>query len=63
MYFRTFGMSQYILIQQLQRRYPDFFSTISKITVQPSMFEFPSTDGEAYLRDACIKLEVSLCND
>ena len=63
MQFKTFGLNQYSLILELRKRYPDFFTEISKLQVKPSDFKFPSTDGETYLRNACIKLEVSICND
>lgn len=63
MQFKTFGSNQMVLIEQLKKRYHNYFTHISHLCVKPSEFKFPSVDAETYLRNACIRLEVSLCND
>lgn len=63
MQFKTFDTSQERLISGLLPCYPQLQRVLDKKVVQPSQFKFPSVDAETYLRYACIRLGVPVCND
>lgn len=63
MHFKTFGESQFELIRELMDEYPSTFSRFTQWELHPSEFVFPSVHAETYLRNACGRVGITVCND
>ncbi len=63
MQFKTFGKSQFALVQDLAVKYPKIFNRLINWQLHPSEFNFPSVHAETYLRYACGKVGIEVCND
>lgn len=63
MRFRTFCKSQFEFILELMNEYPGIFSRLTQWQLHPSEFTFPSNHAETYLRNACGKVGIVVCND
>lgn len=61
--FKTFGASQVELIGILAEKYPSEFKRLTSWSLHPSEFTFPSVHAETYLRYACGRVGVEICND
>lgn len=63
MQFKTFGKSQLALVQDLAVKYPNIFNRLISRQLRQSEFKFPSGHAETYLRHACGKVGIEVCND